>query len=468
MANIIGTEGVDILQGTDDNPRFISSDLTNDTISGLGGDDRIIGSTGNDIIDGGEGNDVLDYGSFAAGNLSLRLDELNRNLEILKTNANDFKGIDKINNIETIIGNSNAPSIEFLRTPSDVSFDIDLAANRLSYTSSQTGVTKTLTVKNFKSIVGGNSGKDRLAGDDSDNNIFSFQRGDTIVGSKGNDKLVRGSNFDYSKLGTDIKIAAEWSIVPAIRTLPASIAAKATANKGEFGTDKIDGIFGAARIIGAADRENTLDASSDGNIAKLNVNLANNSLQLNFDNSTLSDNYQLVNFKNFIGGKSNDTIVGGNNGGKLTGGGGSDTITGGSGKDVICGASASSRGVGEVDILTGGGGKDKFVLGDNNGAYYVSNGANDYALINDFNIFQDSISIGNLKDYSLGFSNNTIDLYSGKDINTRDLIAKIQIAGGSLSSKTSMASNGMMPNSVMSVDPLASQLNIVSDSNVVA
>jgi hypothetical protein len=144
----------------------------------------------------------------------------------------------------------------------------------------------------------------------------------------------------------------------------------------------------------------------------------------------------------------------------LTGGGGSDSITGGSKNDRLTGTDSTARGVGEVDTLTGGGGRDRFILGDKNGAYYVGNGSNDYATITDFNLFQDSIDLGSLKNYSFALEGtNTIDLFSGKDVNTRDLVAKIQIAGGI----SSVASNsrsiaGASPN----LDSIISKIDVLS------
>lgn len=52
-------------------------------------------------------------------------------------------------------------------------------------------------------------------------------------------------------------------------------------------------------------------------------------------------------------------------------------------------------------------------------------------MITDFDIFNDSIDIGNLKDYSFTFEEtNTIDLCLSTNVNNHDFIAKIQIAGG--------------------------------------
>jgi hypothetical protein len=164
-----------------------------------------------------------------------------------------------------------------------------------------------------------------------------------------------------------------------------------------------------------------------------------------------------------IGGKNNDKIVGGNKNSKLTGGGGNDTITGGSKNDRITGSDSTARGVGECDTLTGGGGRDKFVLGDKNGAYYLGKGSNDYATITDFDLFKDSICIGSLKDYSFAIQGtNEIDLYSGKDVKTRDLIAKIHITSGiSAGNRNSRSIAGSSSN----LDAIVAKMDIITGTN---
>ncbi len=442
MANITGTESADTLTGT----------AADDIIKGLGGNDRIIGSLAPDSIDGGAGNDVIDY-SGLNGTITFKLNSTN-DIKILKDTTNGTD-IDEISNIETIIASLDRPknSLEFVAVPDSTTIDIDLSANRLTYFDKFTGITKTLTIKNFTNIYGGNSGKDRLAGNDSDNSILF---GDVIIGSKGND-ILEGTTIDYSNLGNAVAISAAWN--QAKSKYGYFIAATVTSNKGTFGTDKIGY---SSKIIGAINKINTLDTSSSNNTASLDVNLANNSLNVTIPNTTLELKYEIVNFVDFIGGKNNDKIVGGNKNSKLTGGGGNDTIRGGSKNDRITGTDATAKGVGEIDTLTGGGGRDKFILGDKNGAYYVGNGNNDYATITDFDLFKDSISIGSLKNYSFALeSTNTIDLYSGKDVNTRDLIAKIQIVGG-ISSANSNSRSVMGTNSTLNA--LVRKLDIGSGS----
>jgi RTX calcium-binding nonapeptide repeat (4 copies) len=402
MANITGTNGKDTLTGT----------AADDVIKGLDGNDKISGSLGKDTIDGGAGNDTVDYSGaeFAGKYLALQVTPSNSRYnqpDGLSVSVDAFTNnskFDQLVNIETIIANKSTPGSIEIGGPD---IDIDLSKNRVTYSVIPLGqnnfVRKTINVQNFQFILSGGPG--RFKGNDLNNQIF-VDTASTVIGSKGNDFMAGGPNLDYSNIGTAVTLVASQGAL--------------TIRKGGFGTDTSAG--GTKKVIGATNKANTVTGES---FAPLDVNLATNTAKLD------SYSIEIINFVNALGTTANDKIVGSNKSGKLTGGGGNDIITGGNSKDIITGSDSTARGVGEVDTLTGGGGRDKFVLGDKNGAYYVGKGNHDYALITDFDLFKDSISIGKLKNYSFALEgSNTIDLYSGKDVNTRDLIAKIQIAGG--------------------------------------
>jgi Ca2+-binding RTX toxin-like protein len=338
---------------------------------------------------------------------------------------------------------------------------VDLSKNRVTYSVASIG-TKTLTVKNFSNVIG-SPGNDKIkvngvngliAGGDGDDVIIGGGGGYLIYGN-GNSRSLppnEKNTIDYSDLGTSLSLRVLGEYDNDDRRLFVDKSS---------GRDQINQF---QKIIGARNQTNTIDAHTDDgstNQTRIDVNLAENSLKrISLFAPNPVQQFEVVNFVNFVGSKQNDTIVGANKNGKLTGGGGNDTITGGNKNDIITGSDSTARGVGEVDTLTGGGGRDKFVLGDEKGAYYVGKGANDYALITDFNLFKDSISIGSLKDYSFALEGtNTIDLYSGKDVNTRDLIAKIQIAGG-ISSVAGNAKSVM--GAEASLNAIVCKLDIVS------
>jgi Ca2+-binding RTX toxin-like protein len=456
MATITGTEGKDILAGT----------AEGDTISALGDDDRIIGSTGSDTVDGGTGNDTLDYSNVEYSSLNLLpgVDYDTPGAPYTGTSINLGNFVDKTNvsNVETIVANPTNPanSIGFNPRYRFVAglkeLFVDLTQDRADFYYGS-NVLQTLNVKNFRNVFGAQ----RVVGNDLDNVISAGPMSGTtvVIGSKGND-TISFCLADYSNFG---------SAVTFLPTLFGIGIPTGTIDKGSFGKDTASYF---SQVIGATNQANTIDGSAVPDRASIDVNLANNSLR-GLIGGDLGYTFTVNNFVNVIGTKNNDTIVGANVDGKLTGGGGNDTITGGTKNDRLTGTDSTAKGVGEIDTLTGGGGKDKFILSDKNGAYYVGNGNYDYALITDFNLFQDSIGIGNLKDYSFAFAGgNTIDLFAGKDVNNRDLIAKIQIADldvasllkSANSSKSSFLNNGASS----SIDLISSKIDILSGSNSTA
>ncbi|NJK60378.1 MAG: hypothetical protein HC918_09240 [Oscillatoriales cyanobacterium SM2_1_8] len=63
---------------------------------------------------------------------------------------------------------------------------------------------------------------------------------------------------------------------------------------------------------------------------------------------------------------------------------------------------ADNFGRGEIDTLTGGAGSDVFVLGDSRRAFYLGTGAQDYALITDFNPATDFLQVHGGSVYTVG------------------------------------------------------------------
>jgi Ca2+-binding RTX toxin-like protein len=426
MATITGTDRANVLYGT-------SGD---DELLGLGGNDRLVASAGNDILNGGTGTDTADYRN---------LDE-NITLTPRGVLNKSGGGQDKLVEIETIWGNTNRVNTIDASSANGTGagIDVDLSKDMLRVFIPSLGY-RDVTVKNFSNIVGTDRSS-RFVGNYRNNSITGGSSNDYIVGSRGNDTLDGGGGFntlDYSGLGRAVKILPRGKI-----------------EKSGFGTDTTNNF---SKIIGATNQANTIDASSDtASTANLNVNLANNSLGIEnipVGNGVVNQQFEVVNFVNVVGSKNNDSIVGGNVASKLVGGGGSDTVNGGNQNDKITGTNRAARGVGEVDNLSGGGGSNKFILGDNRGAYYLGNGASDFAMINDFNLFTDSLDLGRLRDYSFGVdASGIIDLFSGSDVNTRDLIAKIQLASGAPSlNRTAKSAMGGSQMLAMGAAPMMSK-----------
>ncbi|AOW99113.1 hypothetical protein BJP34_06295 [Moorena producens PAL-8-15-08-1] len=284
-------------------------------------------------------------------------------------------------------------------------------------------------------FVFGSSGNDSLDGGSGNDSLFGGTGTNNFIGSSGNDVLdgEEGKDtVDYTGLGR------------AITLLPTGIV-----NKSGLGQDEL---IRVETIIGDAGQANTIDASSAGSGASVNVNLQKNSLQINVVNGPVL-NRTVQNFVNVKGAGRNDTIIGDNNSNQLTGGAGSDNITGAGGNDTIVGVDPNSKkpGVNEIDVLTGGAGADKFVIGDSKNPYYVGRGGflglNDYALVKDFQSGTDKIQLHKGSNYIFG--SNFIAIKKGflsfktsdTSIASAEQIAK-NIAGGKSNGVQSQLTTG--------------------------
>ncbi|MEO1620018.1 MAG: LamG-like jellyroll fold domain-containing protein, partial [Cyanobacteria bacterium J06632_3] len=96
----------------------------------------------------------------------------------------------------------------------------------------------------------------------------------------------------------------------------------------------------------------------------------------------------------------------------MVGGIGNDVLYGELGDDVLDGSNARAKGAFELDILAGGHGADRFIVGNADSAYYLSNGNFDYALIKDFNAAEDTVQLhGSAADYTQQQQGNDTYLY---------------------------------------------------------
>ncbi len=126
---------------------------------------------------------------------------------------------------------------------------------------------------------------------------------------------------------------------------------------------------------------------------------------------------------NLAGLAGNDTLNGYGGDDNIIGGAGNDILFGKMGSDRLNGTDSQNRGSQEYDVLKGGLGKDVFVLGDSDGAYYISDGNRDYAKINQgFVLGEDTVELsGSRDDYSM--RNNKLFF------NNDELIAVFKNAG---------------------------------------
>ncbi len=102
------------------------------------------------------------------------------------------------------------------------------------------------------------------------------------------------------------------------------------------------------------------------------------------------------------GSSGNDNLNGTEGDDDIFGEAGNDFLQGGGGEDYLFGTNSSNRGQGEQDQLTGGAGADLFFLGDADGAFYSSQGGNDFVRIWDFEAGLDQLYLqGSAADYSI-------------------------------------------------------------------
>ena len=365
-----GGKGHDLLKGGQGRDT-LDGGQGNDTLKGEDGNDILLGSRGNDTLNGGRGHDTADYSHL---NTAITLEAVG------VVNKGRF-GTDQILDIETIIGASGqANTIDGSTGNSGVtSFDIDLSSDRLTVRDIPGLGNQTFNVQNFVNVIG-TTQDDSIIGNDEDNIFIGNGGNDFFGGSAGND-IIDGDDggaddydtVDYTGLGE------------AITLLPTGIVEK----DGGLGTDELIRI---ETIIGDANKANTIDTSSAGSPVSIDVNLAEESLQINNIPGVGSLHRTVINFVNVIGTHQNDKITG-------------------DAQDNII------NGVGGEDNLTGGDGADTFVLGEGGDVFYCDAGFDDAAIIEDFVSGEDTIQLtGSLDDYSFIQNSFTNLITFGDDI----------------------------------------------------
>ena len=260
--------------------------------TGNGNNNVITGNSANNILDGGLGADTLNGGD---GSDTYYVDNAG---DVVTEYYNDALG-----GVDTVF--------------SSVSFTLGFGLENL-------------TLIGAGNINGtGNGNNNVITGNSANNILDGGLSNDTLKGGAGNDTLNGGAGSDtadYSQLGQSITLS------------PTGIVTKA----GGLGNDQliqIETIIADANAV-----NNTIDVSTAGNIASINVNLQTQQLTVNGVPGV--GTFTVTNFDNVKGTNQNDTIIGDAQNNQLFGNGGNDTLTGGLG----------------ADTLTGGLGADTFVF----------------------------------------------------------------------------------------------------------
>ena len=215
-------------------------------------------------------------------------------------------------------------------------------------------------------LVEGGSGDDQISGDLGNDNLNGDDGVDVIFGGDDNDLVNGGNGGDriFGEVGNDIL-------------------------NGNAGGDFFNGGAGADIISGGSGNDRAFGGAEDDDVFG---NSGNDALNGDAGNDLLSggSGNDIV-----FGGTENDILTGGDNTDRLIGGAGSDSLSGDRGNDRLIGVDpfipAFGFGLGEIDTLSGGVGRDTFVLGQGTEVFYDDGGNSDFALISDFELFNQDV-----------------------------------------------------------------------------
>ncbi|MGF1480804.1 MAG: calcium-binding protein [Cyanophyceae cyanobacterium] len=424
--------GDDIVQGGRGNDFFSNLDGGDDTLAGGSGNDfvrsgsgnkTIQSGSGNDLNLGGDGADLIDGGSglnlaFGGGG-SDRFVLSSGGLQAIAdfTDGEDFfvleEGLtlDQINILPTLIGTS----IQVADTGEQIATLVSVAPDLISAEDFQAGAqtatdtataASTTPVDNVRQgtavvdVIQGTAGKDFLNGNDGDDSIMDPAGQDFINGDNGNDVINGGSDEDVINGGAGNDVL--------------------------LGNDFLNG-DGGSDVIRAGDGNDFLNGGGGSD------RLFGNGGQDFINGDGGSDH--------LFGGEGADLISGGQGRDRLFGNGGTDALNGGRGDDLLFGGAGfddlnggqgddtlvgTNLSATDIDALTGGEGQDTFILGNEQGNFYSNAGAQDFALIVDFNPEDLLVLNGSAADFSL--DNVAQNGFSGVGIfdSEQDLIAIAQ------------------------------------------
>ena len=398
-------------------------------ISGAGNTlaNRITGNAMNNLIDGGAGADTMIGGAgddtYVVDNTADVVSEV------------DQAGNDQIRTVLSSYDLARNPFVERLQLFID---SWDNAANR-------TGLGNALN----NELVG-NAGNNRLDGRDGNDTLHGNSGADSLYGGNGNDSLDGGAGVDRMEGGTGndtyvVDQVADFLVEAAnagTDTVESSVSCMLSANFenltltngsgwsvpaidgqgnssnnrliGNSANNALDGGLGVDTMVGGLGNDTySVDNVGDvvfelqfGGIDEVRSSVSH-TLGAFTENLTLTASSNV----NATGNVLRNVIKGNAAANRLTGMVGNDSLSGESGHDTLTGcADLVGGGRAEIDTLTGGSGKDVFVLGSAAGVFYddgdaASNGRQDYALITDFTVGEDSHRLrGAAKDYFLGAS----------------------------------------------------------------
>ncbi|MFZ2725739.1 MAG: calcium-binding protein [Methylococcaceae bacterium] len=229
---INGTDGIDILQGTE-KPSYLLGKAGDDDISGGAGNDTLYGSYGNDVLFGEDANDVVygeqdaDYLDGGKGNDTLDgglgLDTLVGGVG----NDTYYLGYDAT---DVIQDNGLSSDIDTVIMPYQLSsYTLPAGIEKGTITTGTTA--SNLTGNTADNTLTGNNGKNVLNGSTGRDSLFGGAGNDTLMGGVGNDQLKGDVGKDVFKFDVTPNTANADSISD-FKVVDDTIQLKATAFKG--------------------------------------------------------------------------------------------------------------------------------------------------------------------------------------------------------------------------------------------
>ncbi|MEH2089918.1 MAG: calcium-binding protein [Nostoc sp.] len=426
MANIIGTDGYDILQGG----------TGNDTLIGGQGDDYLTGGGGKDkfVYNLGDGTDTItDFGGIGKGTnptaaviaevdtikfqgagltaQNLLLIQNGNNLEIsFEGNANTLVILQnfKLENLENLKASGGKPALGNILFDGQNSITDSFNVLDSNSTDTSLGIKNTVTFLNdlnnnitgledSNDVVNGQGGNDKIDGLSGNDLLRGGAGDDTLIGGAGNDSLIGGTGND-SLAGNNLLSGGDGNDYLSISGYESFSYPDYEYNSRSSGKNTLNGGAGDDNLSASGSTGNNLLSGDDGN-----------------DNLSISGYYN-----------------GGNYGADDSRSSGKNTLNGGAGKDTL-----SAGGSTGDNLLSGGDGNDYLSIS----GYYNYTPSDPYSP-RDVSITYDSRSSGNntlnggTGDDNLNASNskgnNLLDGGAGNDyISASSAFGKNTIYGGS-------------------------------------
>lgn len=357
MGTSAGADGADILYGVES----ITGSRYSDTLVGDSGDNVIRPLDGDDTIDGGAGSDTIDYREA--------LSVANRVLNETNKSAADYQAGDLIKAPGVVVN---------LSGPKDANGYISVRVADGIEASTFSSVDK---IKNIENVIG-SLYDDTLVGDAGANTFSGMAGEDTFIGNGGNDtvsymRAFGGVNVSLAA-GADASMQVTQVNANAlginVNNLPYGVVSGADGSDLLIGISNIRGSEFADVIVGDT-QNNVIDGgfgddslSGGAGYDKLSYQSASGYVSINMEAgsaSGASGNDHVSDFEVVLGSNYGNRMIAAASGSTMQGGLGNDTFDGGAGNDFF-------RGVSGVDTYVGGGGNDTVAFKGNFTDYTLS------------------------------------------------------------------------------------------------